>query len=236
MEHFELPETLVNTIKSVCDGMNLTWNLYHSDNRISATLIWTKAKPNKNQKNGSHFLGQNDQMRDHPATASDTTSSAGFSISQAETPALDITTMPPHRKPPLLRRHKSPSQYRRDQRRLREFKARKRLEAQSIPKQPEATSHPHEAFKSTKIDLLTGPEPNKQHSHIDNISLEDFDPLNAASKFNNIPVASTSTHVYDPLHIPQGLDLRSLSGCDKSHAVMDSGGGGMANATPPQLL
>ena len=122
MEHFELPEIIVNTVRTVCSDMNFTWNIHHGENRVSATLIWTRSRTEQN--GGRHFEKQH-QPRDQPAKTSGSMSPGGRRFNHPENPALE--KMIPGKAPRKShRKHKSPSPYRRDQRRLREFKARKR--------------------------------------------------------------------------------------------------------------
>ena len=240
MDNFELPEMVTNTVKTVCSNMEFTWNLYHSENRVSVTLIWTKPRINKKSKNGDrHFRNQTvrNQPQNHPTeTSGSSACPVGFaSSSHPDNPALEHHIIMPQNqldKPPeKKRRRKTPSHYRRDQRRLREYKSKR-----SRGLSPDDNSHPVE---------------KTVHSSVQDTCVQDSAPVPATvlappllappliappalappllqpKVVNNIPTVQASLHLFDPLYTPPTFENPTCG-----RVIDDPGGGG----STPSLL
>ena len=142
MDDLKLPESANNVIRSLdLSNKELTWTIHHSEHRVSLSLIWTKPKANLVKNGGRHFSHQNasdsQSSRAHnkntrPQARRQHTNGSGSSAGQSHAASNPATVDTDHVPPPgKKRRHKTPSQYRRDRRKWLEYKARKRSPAAS---------------------------------------------------------------------------------------------------------
>ena len=204
MEDFKLPESAQNVIGTLdLSNKELKWIINHNEHRVCLSLIWTtKAKAKSVKKGVRHFRQDNaqDTKSSHahkntrtPTPGDHTNSSsspAGQNHAASKQAALETeTVLPPGKK---RKRHKTPSQYRRDRKRWIEYKARKRYPVEtevSSATQPTAItvspekSPPCEQEISHKQPLVRSisntapPACPDNHLQSNEISLRDLDPF-----------------------------------------------------------
>ena len=145
MEDLKLPENAHNVIRSLdLSNKELKWTINHSEHRVCLSLIWTTKPKAKSPKNGVRHFRQ-DKAEDNKSSharknvcaptprdhTNGSSSPAGQSHAGSKQAILETDSMPPPGKK-KRKRHKTPSQYRRDRRRWLDFKARKRSPAETF--------------------------------------------------------------------------------------------------------
>ena len=250
MEDFLLPEMIQTTLKTlkVRDLDKFAWNLHHSERQISVTLTWTKtrAKPKKNGRSHFRGLAVKSQPPCQASNTNDSTTPNGHH-QPGNSAVLDNTIiMPPQPVNSSLikpkRRHKTPSQYRRDQRRRREFRANKRLN-QNTSTDQNLVDLPEYGADNTQMPstLHLPPEIEVPNEQLSSSSLQQDIPSYAPPTLIANPLAPVPSsapahhldldlHMFDPLYSPPQPRPGALS------SVNDPGGGGMMSLGGPQFL
>ena len=257
MEDFLLPEMIQTTLKTlkVRDLDKFAWNLHHSERQISVTLTWTKtrAKPKKNGRSHFRGLAVKSQPPCQASNTNDSTTPNGHH-QPGNSAVLDNTIiMPPQPVNSSLikpkRRHKTPSQYRRDQRRRREFRANKRLNKNTSTDKNLVPEYSADNTQMPSRDTLHLPPkievPNEQLSnnsiHFHSSSQQQDIPLYVPPTSITNPLAPVPSsaptlyldldlHMFDPLFSQPQPRPGALS------SVNDPGGGVMMSLGGPQFL
>ena len=207
METFELPENIKTVITTLDIGnKEFAWTLYQGEHRISLSLIWTKTKSKSGKNGASHSTGalvtksSLDHVNNQSRIVFDPTTSSrrpdgNFHSGSPTVESANLAPPPRGHACKSKKRHKTPSQYRRDKRRLAEFKRSKRQKDLHVCDKTPAHDQEETLLEATENSSVPEPKPSEQ-VRVDILNLLLPPPISLPTK------ALSDLSELDPLHTP----------------------------------